>query len=28
VAQVTAIGPLGMAYVRPADDPRNDQHAG
>jgi quercetin dioxygenase-like cupin family protein len=26
VAQVTAIGPLGMAYVRAADDPRNDQH--
>ncbi|HEX4034487.1 MAG TPA: cupin domain-containing protein [Solirubrobacteraceae bacterium] len=24
VSQITAIGPLGMEYVNPSDDPRND----
>ena len=27
VAQVTAIGPLGMDYVNPADDPRTEHQA-
>jgi quercetin dioxygenase-like cupin family protein len=27
VAQVTAIGPLGLEYVNPNDDPRNTNHS-